>query len=151
MPSHLGVPKHLWLQDVSPDEPINMAPPYVEAIDYLRIIQTLETPWEKLSTLKKTVKCIHSSILQYHLSKARGRPIDVSGLTIGADELMPLMMYIVIQSRMTTLYSEFKLLEEFIPDIELTREKGYYLVTLQSVLFAIFSLDMASLEQGIIV
>jgi len=58
------------------------------------------------------------------------------------------MMYIVIQSRMTTIYSEFKLLEEFIPDEELSREKGYYLVTLQSVLLAISSLEMDTLEQA---
>jgi len=59
----------------------------------------------------------------------------------GAEELVPLMIYIVLQSRLSHLYSEFKYMEEFIYESEMLRERGYYLVTLQTVFSAIKQLD----------
>ena len=58
----------------------------------------------------------------------------------GAEELLPLMIYIVFQSRLSHLYSEYKYLEDFIPESEITRERGYYLITLQTVFSAIQNL-----------
>lgn len=59
----------------------------------------------------------------------------------GAEELIPLMIYIIIQSRLPNLFAECRFMEDFIPEAEIVRERGYYLVTLQTVLDTIKNLS----------
>lgn len=165
MPAHLGLKKILWLvPEQNEKQEALIIPPYFAAIKQFRKISTVHTAWEKLSVLKRTVSAIHSSVVDYHKQQdaLQDTSIDFDSFAMyasyfynykyflffnfsdlsGAEELLPLMIYIVIQSRTSHLFAECKFMEDFIPDVELVRERGYYLVTLQTVLNSITNLSV---------
>ena len=82
MPSHLGVPRRLWLLDVDPHESVIYSPSYSSAVTVFRGIVDLESPWKKLSRLKKTVNAIHSSVLEHYQLKSRGEPVDINSMSM---------------------------------------------------------------------
>lgn len=81
MPLHLGIRQSLWLiGEAHPARIVSYYPPYHAAVQELRDIYTLPTPYEKLSCLKQTVKAIHFSVLDYY--KRSGKQVDFDKLVM---------------------------------------------------------------------
>ena len=52
-------------------------------------------------------------------------------LMLGAEDLLPLMVYVVVRSRMSLLPAELAFIAEFLPPAMLYGQEGYALTTMQ--------------------
>ncbi|KAM8945957.1 VPS9 domain-containing protein 1 [Pelodytes ibericus] len=117
-PSVLGVPPKLI--------PRNVKDPYRAAVEELEILPDLLSPQRKMDCIVRTLRVICECAEEY--SANPGAP------SIGADYLLPLLVYVVLKSQMSHLLSECAALEEFIHEGYLIGEEGYCLTSLQSAL-----------------
>ena len=114
--------------------------PYVSAIQLLRTITFYRTPAEKANVLlqacEEVVKCAARA-----LSLASAASSDGGGgsgshgpsspAALGADDLLPLMVYVIVRSRVSSLPAELALVSDFLPAGQLHGREGYALVSLQ--------------------
>ncbi|XP_053304939.1 VPS9 domain-containing protein 1 [Spea bombifrons] len=115
-PSVLGVPQKLFPQNVNE--------PYKAAVEVLEHLSALRSPQRKLDCIVRTLRVICECAEEYS---------PTSGTSaIGADYLLPILVYVVLRSRMSRLLSECAALEEFIHEGYLVGEEGYCLTSLQS-------------------
>ncbi|XP_007887471.1 VPS9 domain-containing protein 1 isoform X3 [Callorhinchus milii] len=105
--------------------------PYEIAVQELRSISKEFCPQKKLECIVRTLRLICDCAEQYCGSRQSGALI-VSA--IGADDLLPILSYVVLKSNLTQLVSECAALEEFIHEGYLIGEEGYCLTSMQSAL-----------------
>ncbi|KAM9302256.1 VPS9 domain-containing protein 1 [Gastrophryne carolinensis] len=117
-PSVVGVPKNLFPQDIKD--------PYGSAAEDLEQLTNQHTPQRKLECIVRTLRVICECAEEYC-------PTPGSA-AIGADDLLPILAFVVLKSHMSHLLSECAALEEFIHDGYLIGEEGYCLTSLQSAL-----------------
>ncbi|XP_063802017.1 VPS9 domain-containing protein 1 isoform X2 [Pseudophryne corroboree] len=117
-PSVVGVSKKLYHQD--------MKEPYRAAVEDLVQVCHQRLPQRKLECIVKTLRGICECTEEF--STAPGTA------AIGADDLLPILAFVVLRSRMSHLLSECAALEEFIHEGSLIGEEGYCLTSLQSAL-----------------
>ncbi|XP_040266537.1 VPS9 domain-containing protein 1 [Bufo bufo] len=117
-PSVLGVSKKLYPEDVKQ--------PYRAAVEELEYLPHQRTPQRKLECIVRTLRVICECAEEY---------VSTPGTAaIGADDLLPILAFVVLKSRMSHLLSECAALEEFIQEGYLIGEEGYCLTSLQSAL-----------------
>ncbi|GAB6021274.1 VPS9 domain containing 1 [Chamberlinius hualienensis] len=104
-----------------------------EVIQLLQHMIELSVPYEKLQVLVHTIKILCGSCQQ--------STDDDKTSSMGADDLIPLLSYICIRSRLAVLLSECYLLERFISQRNLMGEEGYCLTSLQTAIKYIQSCD----------
>uniref|UniRef100_A0A4W3JIY9 VPS9 domain containing 1 n=1 Tax=Callorhinchus milii TaxID=7868 RepID=A0A4W3JIY9_CALMI len=112
--------------------------PYEIAVQELRSISKEFCPQKKLECIVRTLRLICDCAEQYCGSRQSGALI-VSA--IGADDLLPILSYVVLKSNLTQLVSECAALEEFIHEGYLIGEEGYCLTSMQSALLYVESLS----------
>ncbi|KAM3918350.1 VPS9 domain-containing protein 1 isoform 2-T2 [Leptodactylus fuscus] len=117
-PSVVGVSNKLYPEDVKE--------PYRAAVEELEHLPHHRTPQRKLEVIVRTLRVICECTEDYC-------PTPGSA-AIGADDLLPILAFVVLKSRMSFLLSECAALEEFIREGYLIGEEGYCLTSLQSAL-----------------
>lgn len=142
-PAHLGIEKKFWLLADSTIQNSNL-PPYHKAIQTLKTIKTVTSPKAKVFVLKATADAICDCVLEYW----KGR-MDPKKLRIGGDEILPLFTYVIVKANVPKLYSESKLMEDFLSDSDLLGELGYMLVTFQTALSYICCMNLNECEQSV--
>ena len=109
--------------------------PYADAVRKLRCVCRCHTPRAKASALVRACESV-ADAAQQHLSKDR---------PVGADDLVPLLIYVVVRSRVPRLAAELALVAELMPsELHLSKE-GYALATVQSACHALNELDNVDL------
>ncbi|KAM5138287.1 VPS9 domain-containing protein 1 [Mantella aurantiaca] len=118
-PSVVGIAKNLYPQDIKD--------PYRSAAEDLEQLANHQTPNRKLECIVRSLRTICECADEYCNNTSGTAPI-------GADDLLPILAFVVLRSGMSHLVSECAALEEFIHEGYLIGEEGYCLTSLQSAL-----------------
>ncbi|XP_033012932.1 VPS9 domain-containing protein 1 isoform X1 [Lacerta agilis] len=119
--------------------------PYCAAVQELMLIPLGSCPQKKLECIVRTLRVICECAEEY-CGGREGRPQPASS-AIGADDLLPILSYVVLKSNLPQLVSECAALEEFIHEGYLIGEEGYCLTSLQSALSYVESLRRPILQK----
>ncbi|XP_072836759.2 VPS9 domain-containing protein 1 isoform X1 [Pogona vitticeps] len=119
--------------------------PYCAAVEVLTLIPLGTCPQKKLECIVRTLRIICECAEEY-CGGSEGRP-QTAASAIGADDLLPILSYVVLKSNLPQLVSECAALEEFIHEGYLIGEEGYCLTSLQSALSYVESLHRPVLEK----
>ncbi|XP_030060474.1 VPS9 domain-containing protein 1 [Microcaecilia unicolor] len=139
-PSTFGVAPNLF-----PQATLSLANcyPYKAAVEELRLLTLEQCPQKKLECIVKTLRVICECAEEY--SNTEESKTQPGSAAIGADDLLPILSYIVLRSDLPQLVSECTALEEFIHEGYLIGEEGYCLTSLQSALSYVETLHRGSL------
>jgi len=136
-PAHIGVRRTFWLVT---DPPTPNAPqPYLRAIDYLRRLSSMTTTSSKTQCLIDTSRAIIDCASKFYEGKQH--------VVIGADDLVPILSYVIIKAAVRNMNAEISLIEEFLDESLMIGEHGYCLSTFQTCMFYIQSLDWREADQ----
>ena len=106
--------------------------PYASAIQLLRTISFYRTPYEKanvmLEACEEVVKCATRalSLCSVGLAGHKGGPPK-----LGADDLLPLMVYVLLRSGIYSLPAELQYVSDFLHEGLHHGKEGYALVSMQ--------------------
>ncbi|XP_054026161.1 VPS9 domain-containing protein 1 isoform X1 [Dryobates pubescens] len=114
------------------------SPAYGSAVQDLRLIPLETCPRKKLDCIVRALRGICECAEEYCGSRDSRAPASAA---IGADDLLPILSYVVLQTGLPQLLSECAALEEFIHEGYLIGEEGYCLTSLQSALSYVESLQ----------
>lgn len=133
-PAALGIPSKLLPRD--PEASEASAYPYCAAAQELRLLVLESCPQKKLECIVRALRIICACAEGYYRAQepapeARPQP---GMAAIGADDLLPILSFVVLRSGLPQLVSECAALEEFIHEGYLIGEGGYCLTSLQSAL-----------------
>lgn len=127
-PSHLSLPVALCdaglgllhhEHSISDGQAVQAALPYAAAISRLQQLSQAATPRHMLGCLTDTCRLVAEAVMH------AGAPPPT------ADELMPLIAYVLLRARVGTLPVELAMLQEVAGDEELLGAQGYCLATFQ--------------------
>lgn len=125
-PKDLSVRKKFWLLEQA-------HAPFGESIEEVRQISQAAYLSPKVSTLVRMSKTIVQCIEGYY--KAQG--ISAVDLSVGVDDMLPIMTYIILRSAKPDLVSECALMEEFIQEGYMKGEEGFCLTSFRTALLFI--------------
>ncbi|KAL8195110.1 UNVERIFIED_CONTAM: VPS9 domain-containing protein 1 [Gekko kuhli] len=119
--------------------------PYCAAVQELMLIPLGTCPQKKLDCIVRALRVICECAEEYWGGReGRAQPASAA---IGADDLLPILSYVVLKSNLPQLVSECAALEEFIHEGYLIGEEGYCLTSLQSALSYVESLHGLALSK----
>lgn len=147
LPCDLGISQALWgmppaaLADATEMRTLRWAElcdarlPYASAIRTLRTLLHARTVREKASVLLHVCELVasaaqHSALMQLAREGGRGAYEDGSP-ALGAEDLLPIMVYVVLRSRAAVLPAELELVSELMPAELAFGREGYALTTMQ--------------------
>ncbi|XP_061863666.1 VPS9 domain-containing protein 1 isoform X2 [Colius striatus] len=113
-------------------------PAYGSAVEDLRLIPLETCPRRKLECIVRALRGICECAEEYCGARDGRSPPSAA---IGADDLLPILSYVVLQTGLPQLLSECAALEEFIHEGCLIGEEGYCLTSLQGALAYVESLQ----------
>ncbi|XP_064884805.1 VPS9 domain-containing protein 1 [Columba livia] len=113
-------------------------PAYGSAIEDLRLIPLETCPRRKLECIVRALRSICECAEEYC---GAGDGQGPTSAAIGADDLLPILSYVVLRTGLPQLVSECAAMEEFIHEGYLIGEEGYCLTSLQSALSYLESLQ----------
>ncbi|XP_027702060.1 VPS9 domain-containing protein 1 [Vombatus ursinus] len=129
-PSALGIASKLFPQESGLRG--SGSSPYCTAVQELGLMALESCPQKKLECIVRALRIICECAEEY--CGARESRLQPSTMAIGADDLLPILSYVVLKSNLPQLVSECAALEEFIHEGYLIGEEGYCLTSLQSAL-----------------
>ncbi|XP_006987475.3 VPS9 domain-containing protein 1 isoform X1 [Peromyscus maniculatus bairdii] len=146
LPTALGIPAKLL-----PRVPEAQAStyPYCTAAQELGLLVLESCPQKKLECIVRTLRVICICAEDYCRAH-EARPEAGSqppAAAIGADDLLPILSFVVLRSGLPQLVSECAALEEFIHEGYLIGEEGYCLTSLQSALSYVELLSQGRLDK----
>ncbi|NXD97639.1 VP9D1 protein, partial [Chaetorhynchus papuensis] len=118
-------------------------PAYASAVQDLRLIPLETCPRRKLECIVRALRGICECAEEY-CGTRDARSLATAAIPCchsGADDLLPILSYVVLQTGLPQLLSECAALEEFIHEGYLIGEEGYCLTSLQSALSYVESLQ----------
>ncbi|KAH3776659.1 VPS9 domain-containing protein 1-like [Dreissena polymorpha] len=121
-PDRFSVRAELCLSDQSGPSP------YQSAVQELHQLCQTDTMMNKLDRLVKASKEVMQCVEMYY----RGR--ETSPPSIGADDLLPVLSFIIVRSSLPQLVSECHAIEKFIHEAYMLGEEGYCLTSFQTAL-----------------
>ncbi|XP_044932418.1 VPS9 domain-containing protein 1 isoform X2 [Mustela putorius furo] len=133
-PAAVGVPRKLLPRDLEASGA--GAYPYCAAARELGLLVLESCPQKKLECIVRVLRVICACAEDYcraHEAAPEARPL-LGATAIGADDLLPILSFVVLRSGLPQLVSECAALEEFIHEGYLIGEEGYCLTSLQSAL-----------------
>jgi len=113
--------------------------PYLDAINYLKQIDTYRVPLEKLIVIA-LISVIITDCVEKYWEKLK---TDLPGrfLNIDADELMSIYLYIIYKLKMPSLFVQLDFIKYFTTNISKQSMIGYYYTALEGCLNFILSLE----------
>ncbi|XP_032182380.1 VPS9 domain-containing protein 1 isoform X3 [Mustela erminea] len=133
-PAAVGVPRKLLPRDLEASGA--GAYPYCAAARELGLLVLESCPQKKLECIVRVLRVICACAEDYCRAQEaapEARPL-LGATAIGADDLLPILSFVVLRSGLPQLVSECAALEEFIHEGYLIGEEGYCLTSLQSAL-----------------
>eukprot|EP01087_Luapelamoeba_hula_P011102 TRINITY_DN2991_c0_g1_i1.p1 TRINITY_DN2991_c0_g1~~TRINITY_DN2991_c0_g1_i1.p1 ORF type:complete len:1016 (+),score=257.45 TRINITY_DN2991_c0_g1_i1:1035-4082(+) len=135
----------LWLMGEKDDElPNNKQQqlPYEAAIYILKALPTMQTPAAKLRVLVDTNKVIMDCVQVYWFGKGAKKEVVVA-----CDDLLPILAYVIIKSKVRYVYSETMFIQDFVTDGQKMGMEGYSLATFQAACASLFCFTPGQQEQ----
>ena len=123
-PSQLDIPK---LEN--PDK-IDENEPYSEEIKYIQTIKDFNIPLDKLTIIALTSVLITDNVDNYW----KGEKVSKDYLTITADDLMSIYLYIVYNMDLPSIYTELDFIKYFTGSTTKQSMIGYYYTTIEGCL-----------------
>lgn len=90
----------------------------------------MHTISEKLDCLVATVQLICNSVMNYVTSTAERTPENKKDLTVSADDLLPMLVYVLLQTMVPHLYSELRFIMDFGSHEAITSGQSGYCVSM---------------------
>ncbi|XP_050628871.1 VPS9 domain-containing protein 1 isoform X1 [Macaca thibetana thibetana] len=134
-PTAIGIPTKLLPQN--PEAKGAIGYPYCAAAQELGLLVLESCPQKKLECIVRTLRVICVCAEDYcptPEATPQAGPQPIAAAAIGADDLLPILSFVVLRSGLPQLVSECAALEEFIHEGYLIGEEGYCLTSLQSAL-----------------
>ncbi|XP_063510685.1 VPS9 domain-containing protein 1 isoform X7 [Pongo pygmaeus] len=134
-PTAIGIPTKLLPQN--PEAKGATGYPYCAAAQELGLLVLESCPQKKLECIVRTLRIICVCAEDYcptPEATPQAGPQPIAAAAIGADDLLPILSFVVLRSGLPQLVSECAALEEFIHEGYLIGEEGYCLTSLQSAL-----------------
>nr|XP_023413794.1 VPS9 domain-containing protein 1 isoform X5 [Loxodonta africana] len=129
-PTALGVPAKLLPQDAEAQGTGTY--PYHAAVQELGLLVLESCPQKKLECIVRALRVICACAED--CCRAQEASVPPGAAAIGADDLLPILSFVVLRSGLPQLVSECAALEEFVHEGYLIGEEGYCLTSLQSAL-----------------
>jgi hypothetical protein len=129
-PSQLDIP-NLSKLDLMEEKKI----PYGKAIEYIQTMKDYRSPLDKLSIIALTSVLVTESIDNFW----KGEDVQKKFLTIDADELMSIYLYIIYNMNLNSIYTELDFINYFTGSITKQSMIGYYYTTVEGCLNFIMS------------
>ncbi|KAF7076205.1 hypothetical protein CFC21_080895 [Triticum aestivum] len=126
-PHHLDIPKVL-----------NNEASWLIAVKELQKINSFKSPWEKLLCMMSCCQVINNLLLNVSMTNDR--------TPSGADEFLPILIYITIKANPPQLHSNLKFVQLFRRETKLVSEVEYYLTNLISAKMFIINVNGHSLS-----
>ncbi|XP_075393072.1 VPS9 domain-containing protein 1 isoform X3 [Tenrec ecaudatus] len=143
-PTALGIPAKL-LPQVTGAQGAGTYP-YSAAVQELGLLVLESCPQKKLECIVRALRLICACAEDCcRAQEARAPPATAA---IGADDLLPILSFVVLKSGLPQLVSECAALEEFIHEGYLIGEEGYCLTSLQSALSYVELLPRGALDKS---
>ena len=120
--------------------------PYKLAIDNLRKVRAYDTPIDKMRCITLTSRYIVKSIDIFWKDVIA---MPKSKLTLDADQLLMIFIYITFRCKITELMAHLKLINEFSTDTLRKSKLGFYCSTLEVSLQQVLSFDKSNLVQSV--
>ncbi|XP_023224582.1 VPS9 domain-containing protein 1-like [Centruroides sculpturatus] len=98
---------------------------YADSISKLKSSSSIKSPVSKLNLFVQTIQ----KICENHKTDDNGCP--VTPILLGADDLLPILSYVLVQTGMPHLLSECEALEQLVDQRLLLGEEGYCLTSFQ--------------------
>ena len=119
----------------------NLKKPYYKAIRTIQNLKKFKVPFEKMLLIagisNEITHCVNE-FWQNHLANA---DIPQNLLSINADELMTIFIYIIMKSQLAELIVHGKLIKEFTTTTTKSSMVGYYYTTIEASLIFINSVE----------
>ena len=115
-------------------------PPYQKAIDHLKEIARLYTPMQKL----QCVASLNSVICQCIEDFWKNVPINKEKLSIDADQYLSILVYIVVKSQVSDLFTHITVSNEFALLGSSSSYNTYCLTTLQACFYHLLNVDIGT-------
>ncbi|XP_072169224.1 VPS9 domain-containing protein 1-like [Diadema setosum] len=141
MPQHIGVHEKFCLLPegaVQDGSQASQGYPYQPAVEELCKLQGYTCPLEKLECIVRVSKVIIECVGDFF--ESQGKPRQSPETSVGCDDLLPILSYVIIKSAMPQFVSECNAMEEFIHEGYLFGEEGYCLTTCQTALSYVLKL-----------
>ena len=116
--------------------------PYVKSVTTLRLLSLQASPLQKAECV---LGCLNNLALE---AADRLRAKDAAA-EVAADELLPLLVFVLVRARAPLLSSEVRLMADFLPRPFTLGGHGYALATLQAALQYVIQTSWASIEHEI--
>ncbi|KAM9191701.1 VPS9 domain-containing protein 1 [Dugong dugon] len=139
----LGVPTKLLPQ--GPEAQGTGAYPYHAAVQELGLLVLESCPQKKLECIVRALRVICACAEDCCRAQEASAPPGAAA--IGADDLLPILSFVVLRSGLPQLVSECAALEEFVHEGYLIGEEGYCLTSLQSALSYVELLPRGALSK----
>ncbi|XP_012667493.1 VPS9 domain-containing protein 1 isoform X2 [Otolemur garnettii] len=148
-PTAVGIPTKLLPQDAEAKGATSY--PYCAATQELGLLVLESCPQRKLECIVRALRIICVCAEDYcHAQEATpetGPHLMAAAAISGADDLLPILSFVVLKSGLPQLVSECAALEEFIHEGYLIGEEGYCLTSLQSALSYVELLPRGALSK----
>eukprot|EP00347_Sterkiella_histriomuscorum_P002127 403369366 len=118
--------------------------PYQQAFQNLRRLRELETPIDKMRCITQTSKHIVQCIDTFWKEISQ---VNKKKLTLDADELLMIFIYVTLRSKISEFYGHLKLINEFSTDTLRQSKLGYYTSTMEVALSQVLTLNKQMLMQ----
>jgi len=145
-PGHLAIKEKFWLSwsdKPLPDDLDLVKPTYHSAITTLKQLPSFHTPARKAACIVATANAVIDAVrVHYQGSK------DDQDITVSADDLLPILTYVMIKANVPDICSEVAFVSDFLSDMEARSIEGYTLVTAQTCISFIGCLETSELSQN---
>lgn len=107
----------------------------------LNHLQKAYSPLRKLGYLLNATSAIYNSVKQQQLKKSQDSKCKSEHASFGADDFLPIFIYVLVQCRMISAEIEAEYIHGLIHPNLLTGEGGYYLTTLSSAVHVLKNMN----------
>nr|XP_054748578.1 VPS9 domain-containing protein 1-like [Lytechinus pictus] len=145
LPQHIGVAeKFCLLQEGAVQEgsqALSSDYPYRAAVEELQKLKGNTCPLQKIECIVRVSRIVIECVEDYY--ESQGKPRQSPETTVGCDDLLPILSYVIMRSSLPQIVSECNAMEEFIHEGYLFGEEGYCLTTCQTALSYVLKLGSA--------
>lgn len=138
-PRDIGVSEKFCLcRDLSSDPVLSGLPPYNAVVQSFQSVVHITTPSKKLDQLVHSSQLICQCIDEFYSN------LDSSSPHMGADEMLPVLSYVILKTEQPMLVGDCFALMEFIDEGSLMGERGYCLTSVMTAMDFLLSLSSST-------
>eukprot|EP01080_Neovahlkampfia_damariscottae_P004868 gene4868-8462_t len=123
----------------------NQLHPYSKVIDLLKKMNYPSSCDDKIDIISKSISEISLSVVDYYKGSKLYKKED---LILGAEDMLPIFIYSLIQSKISSMYSILMFLIDFMDDDTIKGSEGYCMATLETAINEILNFEIKELQKN---